>query len=272
MEQFKNKVTVITGGGSGIGQALCHELAKQGSTVFVADINEANAKQVASAIIQSGGKAHSVHVDVTKENEVKNLIDDAVSKYGRIDYLFNNAGVAIGGDVRDITLEQWQKVLDVNLNGVLYGSLLGYQMMAKQGFGHIVNTASAAGFLPQPGNAPYGTSKHAVIGLSLSLRCEGADLGVKVSTICPGYIRTNLLDGLKLVNVSRECMNDIVANAMDVSKAVRIILDGVSKNKALIIFPLSIRVARHVDRLFPQLTEPLWIKVMRAFRKYRQDP
>jgi NAD(P)-dependent dehydrogenase (short-subunit alcohol dehydrogenase family) len=272
MEQFKNKVAVITGGGSGIGRALCQELAKQGSIVFVADIHEANAKQVASAIMQGGGKAHLMRVDVSKESEVKNLIDEAVSKYGRLDYLFNNAGVAVGGDARDITLEQWRKVLDVNLNGVLYGSILGYQVMAKQGFGHIVNTASAAGFLPQPGNAPYGTSKHAVIGLSLSLRCEGADLGVKVSAICPGYIRTNLLDAATLVNVSRECMNDIVANAMDISQAVPIILDGVSKNKAMIIFPMPIRVARHLDRLFPRLTEQLWIKGMRDFREFRQDP
>lgn len=212
-----------------------------------------------------------MQVDVTNENEVKNLINQAVSKYGHLDYLFNNAGIAVGGDARDITLEQWRKILDVNLNGVIYGSILGYQMMVKQGFGHIVNTASAAGFLPQPGNAPYGTSKHAVIGLSLSLRCEGADLGVKVSAICPGYIRTNLLADLPLVNVSRECMNDIVANAMDVSKAAYIILDGVSKNKAMIIFPLSVRAARHMDHLFPRLMERLWIKGMRDFREFHHD-
>jgi len=155
--------------------------------------------------------------------------------------------------------------------GAIYASLKGSRFILLIVPAFAFAFASAAGFLPQPGNAPYGTSKHAVIGLSLSLRCEGADLGVKVSAICPGFIRTNLLDSLPLVNASRECMDDIVANAMDVSKAVRIILDGVSKNKAMIIFPLSIRVARHVDRLFPHLTELLWIKGMRYFREYRRD-
>ena len=272
MNPFNNKISIVTGAGSGIGKALCQELAKRGSTVFAADINEFNANQVASAISQSGGKAHPIRIDVTKEDEVKNLLDGAVSKYGHLDYLFNNAGIVVGGDARDITLEQWRKVLDVNLNGVLYGSVLGYQLMAKQGFGHIVNTASAAGFLPQPGNAPYGTSKHAVVGLSLSLRCEGAELGIKVSTICPGYIRTNIFEASTAVNISKDCMIDIIANAMDISKVAPIILDGVAKNKAMIIFPTSIRVVRHVDRLFPGLTEPLWIKAMKGLRKFRQNP
>ncbi len=134
---------------------------------------------------------HAVHVDVSNEEEVIQLINETVSEYGRLDYLFNNAGIAIGGDARDLTLEQWRRVPEVNLYGELYGTIIAYPIMVGQGSGHIVNVSSAAGLFPGPINAPYCTSKHAVIDLSLSLRVEGADLGVNVCVVCPGYVRTN---------------------------------------------------------------------------------
>jgi NAD(P)-dependent dehydrogenase (short-subunit alcohol dehydrogenase family) len=204
VNKFKNKVAIVTGGGMGIGKALCEELAKRGSVVFVVDINESNAKQVASLILQNGGTAFAKRIDVSQENEVKIIIDEVISKYGRLDFLFNNAGNAIGGDVRDIALEQWRKVLDVNLFGELYGSLVAYKIMAKQGFGHIINTASATGILPQPGNAPYTTSKFAIVGLSLALRYEGADLGVKTSIICPGRVKSGMFKSSIVMNIMPE--------------------------------------------------------------------
>ena len=108
--------------------------------------------------------------------------------------MFNNAGIVIEGDARDLTVDHWRRVLDVDLYGVLYGMLVAYPIMARQGFGHIVNTASAAAFFPDPGNAPDCTAKHALIGLSLSLRLEGTDLGVRVSAACPGHVRTNIFE------------------------------------------------------------------------------
>jgi NAD(P)-dependent dehydrogenase (short-subunit alcohol dehydrogenase family) len=274
MNQFKDKIAIITGGGSGIGAALCKELAKRGSIVFVADINENNAEQVVSSILQNGGKASAKRIDVSKENEIKNLIDEAISKYGRLDFLFNNAGAAIGGDSRDISLEQWRKVLDVNLYGELYGSIAAYDVMAKQGFGHIINTASATGLLPQPGNAPYSTSKFAIVGLSLALRYEGADLGVRASIICPGRIKSGMFKSSIVMNVRpeyEEVINNNFENAMDTSKAVKIILKGVSKNRAFIVLPFSIRLAWFLYRLFPKLWESVWIARMRDLRKYRKD-
>lgn len=106
--------------------------------------------------------------------------------------MFNNAGFAIGGDFRDLSLEHWRRVLDVDLYGVLHGMHAAYPIMAGQGFGHIVNTSSAAAFFAAPGNAPYCTAKYALVGLSLSLRLEGVDLGVKVSCACPGFVRSNV--------------------------------------------------------------------------------
>lgn len=270
MQLFNDKIVVITGGGAGIGRALCEELAHRGAVVFVADIHEANGKSVAAAIAERGGKAHFIQVDVSSEASVRTLIETAVSQYGRIDYLFNNAGIAIGGDVRDLTLEHWHRVLEVNLNGVIYGSTLAYQHMTRQGYGHIINTASATGLVPQPGNAPYCASKHAVVGLSLSLRAEGADLGVKVSAICPGRVQTDIFKASIVVNVSPDYVeNNIATKAMDASEAVRIILDGVARNQAIIIFPFSVRMAWHLHKLFPRLMETAWVKRIRDLRRYR---
>lgn len=179
------KVAIVTGGGSGIGEAVCRELARRGAWVVVADINGDDADRVATAIVKDGGQAAAARVDVSRETDVTSLVEQTAADCGRLDYLFNNAGIAIGGDARDLTLDHWRRVLDVDLYGVLHGMRAAYPIMARQGFGHIVNTSSAAAFLPDPGDAPYCTAKHAVVGLSLSLRLEGADLGVKVGVICP---------------------------------------------------------------------------------------
>ena len=195
---LENKIAVVTGGGAGIGEALCRELARRGARVVVADINGDDADRVATALTGDGGLAQARRVDVADEQDVKRLVEETAAAHGRLDYLFNNAGIAIGGDARDLTPAQWRRVLDVDLYGVLHGTLAAYPIMVKQGSGHIINTSSATGLLPQPINAPYCTAKHAIVGLSLSLRLEGADLGVKVSAVCPGYVRTSIYQNTAL--------------------------------------------------------------------------
>ncbi len=277
MKQFKDKVAIVTGGGSGIGQALCQELGQEGSIVVVASLHDDHASHVASAITQNGGQAHAVHVDVSSEEEVRQLIDETTAEYGRLDYLFNNAGIAIGGDARDLTLEQWRRVLEVNLYGVLYGTVIAYPIMVRQGFGHIVNTASATGLLPQPINAPYCTSKYGIVGLSLSLRVEGADLGVRVSVVCPGRVRTNIYQATTIANLAPEQraayeQQMTAPKKMDASKAARTILGGVSRNQAIIIFPANVRLAWRLYRLSPRLVDRILLNSTRNFRKYRLNP
>ena len=272
MNRYRGKTAVVTGGAAGIGQALCEELAHRGAHVIVVDVDDVGAQHVVAAITQQGGKAYAAHVDVSKEQDVSQLIENIVLAHGHLDFLFNNAGIAIGGDTRDLTSQQWHRVFDVDLFGVVNGTLSAYRVMVKQGFGHIVNTASVTGLLPQPLNAPYCTSKHAIVGLSLSLRYEGADMGVKVTVVCPGYVRTNMYQNMVVPNVPREKLMAVVSQRRHVEapRAARIILDGVAHNRDIILFPLSVRWVWRLYRLFPRIFDGVLFHRVREFRKYRE--
>jgi NAD(P)-dependent dehydrogenase (short-subunit alcohol dehydrogenase family) len=270
-DSLDEKVAIVTGGGSGIGEAISLELARRGARVVLADIDEDAAKRVAAAIAASGGRATASRVDVSQEQEITRLVEDTAAAYGRLDYQFNNAGIGIGGDARDLTLGQWHRVLDVDLYGVLYGTLAAYPIMAGQGFGHIVNVASAAGLLPGPLNAPYCTAKHAVVGLSLSLRLEGADLGVRVSVVCPGYVRTKIFETAVVVNMPQELAYRTPGRIkmIEAAQAAQVILDGVARNHALIAFPAYVRWAWRTSSLFPSVLERAAPRQVREARRYR---
>jgi NAD(P)-dependent dehydrogenase (short-subunit alcohol dehydrogenase family) len=275
VNSLTGKVAIVTGGGSGIGESLCRELGRGGARVVVADINAENAGRVAAAIEGHGGRAEARTVDVAMEQDVSRLVEDTAAAHGRLDYMFNNAGIAIGGEARDLTLDHWHRVLEVDLYGVLHGMRAAYPIMVRQGFGHIVNTSSAAAFFAYPGNAPYCTAKHAVVGLSLSLRLEAADLGVKVSCACPGFVRTNIYQSAQIAGitlpagVTPERAAGALTTMMAPSRAAQMILEGVARDKALIVFPASMRWARRVNSLFPGLVDWIMVRQLRQLRKYR---
>ena len=253
-DHFKGKVAIVTGGASGIGKALCEALCQCGAQVIVADIDHSSAQQLAASLSAGGGQARAAHVDVAKFELMQRLVSDTASAFGRLDFMFNNAAVtATRGELRDVPLEPWYRAIDVNLLGVLYGTLTAYSIMIRQGFGHIVNTGSLAGLISFPTSIPYGATKAAVVNLTVALRVEAAELGVKVSVVCPGPIHGDT-QGVKLIGVDQ---------------AARLILKGVERNRAIIVFPLSARLIWWLQRLSPGLLFPFGRKLVRDFRAKR---
>ena len=262
-------MAIVTGGASGIGRAVCEELARKGAVVIAADKNLEGAKQTADRVPGSGAII-AAQLDVSSPGEVSSLVERVAGEHGRLDFMFNNAGIGVGGEVRDIPLDDWRQIVGVNIYGVVYGSVAAYRLMVRQGFGHIVNTASLAGLLPSPTLTPYSMSKHAVVGLSSSLRAEGAGLGVKVSVICPAFVQTGIYDASLISNASA---GDMVARVpfkmISADSAARAILRGVRRNRAFIVFPFYGRVLWRLYRISPRLLEPLARRTVNDFRGAR---
>jgi NAD(P)-dependent dehydrogenase (short-subunit alcohol dehydrogenase family) len=269
MGAFAGRVAIVTGGASGIGRALGEELGRRGAEVILADLNGERAATVAGEIARAGGRAKGVALDVRDAAAVRTLVNDTVARFGRIDYLFNNAGIAINGEARDLALADWKSVLDVNLGGVVHGVAAAYPAMLAHGGGHIVNTASAAGLLPAPGLTPYSASKHAVVGLSLSLRAEAADLGVRVSVVCPGFIDTPIIHDSRYVKLDRERMvANVAPHMMRPDRAARVILDGVERNRPLILVTGLAHALWWLYRIAPSL---VWWFARFMMRKTRRE-
>lgn len=269
---YAGKVAVITGAGSGIGRALALELAGGGATVVASDIDGAAAAAVAETIGTSGtGRAEACEVDVTDAEAVAKLVADAADAHGKLDLMFNNAGIAVGGDARDLEVAHWRRVVEVNLMGVVHGVDAAYKVMARQGHGHIVNVASLAGLIPFPTNCPYGATKHAVVGLSTSLRVEAEDLGVRVSAVCPGFVESNIYQASETINADGEKIAEAIPfRKVPADDAARRIMDGVRRNKAIIVFPGYARLAWWLYRLNAALSLPAGRQMIRDFRKLRE--
>lgn len=269
---FTGKVAIVTGGASGIGRAVSEEMARRGAMLVVTDINADGADEVCAGIAVAGGKAKAACLDVTKAEDVQRLVEETAAEYGRLDYIFNNAGIAIAAEIRDMSLEDWRRIIDINLWGVIYGTMAAYPLMIGQGFGHIVNTASTAGLVGFPTLGAYCTTKHAVVGLSTSLRAEAAAFGVKVSVVCPGFIRTGIFEAATVLKMSRdEVLEKADAVSMGVEQAALKILRGVEKNKMIVNFPFHARFLWWLHRLNPSATAPIMAKAIKDSRAHRID-
>lgn len=259
LRTYAGAVAVVTGAASGIGRALAEALAQRGSEVVLADRQIEKAEEAASGIRADGGKAQAARLDVADFPAVARLIQDTAGRTGRLDYVFNNAGIVIGGTVDRLGIEDWKRMVDVNLLGVIHGIQAAYPVMVKQGFGHIVNTASAAGFFAGPGNAAYTATKSAVIALSISLRAEAAPLGIRVSVLCPGVVRTPILEGGQYgkmpPDIPRETLARLLERARPMAPArfAEKALAAVAGNRAVIVIPAWWKAPWWLQRLFPSL-------------------
>jgi NAD(P)-dependent dehydrogenase (short-subunit alcohol dehydrogenase family) len=201
---FSGKVALVTGGGSGIGQASALAFGASGATVVVADISEANGHATVEAIRHAGGVAEYIHVDVADEQSVTSLIDEIVSRFGTLDFAHNNAGIE-GRNVplAEVPSENWRRVIDVDLSSVFYCLKAEIPAMLRGGAGAIVNTASASGLIGGYNLSHYTAAKHGVVGLTKAAAMDYASQGIRINAICPGAIDTPFLAQLPQAAVDR---------------------------------------------------------------------
>jgi len=254
-DAFASKIAIVTGGASGIGRALAEALCARGATVVVADIAAEGASEVARAISAAGGAAEAASLDVTDGSAVRALVERVAAEHGRLDLMFNNAGIAVAGEVAEQTVTDFERLVDVNIKGVVYGCHAAYQCMLRQRHGHIVNTASIAGLVPVPLLAGYAMTKHAVVGLSTSLRIEAAEHRVRVSAVCPGIIGTPMLDNVVLRGFEHQRVAaEIERVRYPVERCAADILRGVARNRAVIVVTSMAKTAALLQRFSPTLT------------------
>jgi NAD(P)-dependent dehydrogenase (short-subunit alcohol dehydrogenase family) len=253
------KIAFVTGGASGIGAALATKLVAGGAEVWIADRQIDAAQELAQRLSSGGAKAHAIELDVRSYPSFERAVAEAVQQSGQIDYLFNNAGIGVGGEVDSYTLDDWNDVFDVNLRGVVHGIQAVYPIMIRQHSGHIVNTASLAGLVTSSGTASYSATKHAVVGLSKVLRVEAERHGVQVSVLCPGAIRTPILTMGKYGRYDGVSDEQLLKfwepfRPMAPEKFAERALRAVLRGDAIIVVPAWWKALWYLERLSPALS------------------
>ena len=263
---YDGAVAIVTGGASGIGEALAAELAARQASVVVADLDEERAAQVVGRIQARGGAATRALLDVSDHAAVKALVRETVARHGRLDFMFNLVGVVYTGTALDHSIDDWNRILDVNVRGVVNGVEVAYPIMAEQGFGHIVNMSSVAGLVPFY-NPPYPASRFAVVGLSLTLRGEASMKGVRVTLLCPGAVWTPTFSdagkyGRRLRDVPEAPLQAALQRLrpIDPYRYARVALRGIAMNRALIVAPWRARLLWRSYRETPLLTTRVLFK------------
>src|ERR1700688_323690 len=191
--RLKDKVAVITGGATGIGRATAELFAREGAKVALGDI--ADTAPVAAAIERAGGTVLALDTDVTKGRDFERLIEAAVGRWGGLDIVFNNAGIALPKPITEVSEDEFDRLFAVNVKGVFLGCKLAIPHLLRRGGGAIVNMSSSGGLLPRASDPVYSASKHAVMGLTKGLAVTYANKRIRVNALCPGPIDTSMLWG-----------------------------------------------------------------------------
>ena len=265
MKLFENKVAIVTGAASGIGRALAVQLGQEGTRTILLD---KDGPRLEDAAREAGARSHVV-VDVRDFDAVKRAIESAFATEGRLDFLFNNAGMGVIGEARDYGIEHWREVIDTDLNGVMHGVAVAYPRMVEQGHGHIINTSSLAGLVPVPAACSYVAAKFGVVGLSVALRMEAQQYGVRVSCVCPAAVDTRVEENGIWVNVDIASFRATrPGKPMSAERCAREILRGVERNDELIL-PGSASAIAFTHRHTPVVTRTLMRSLTKKFHQIR---
>ena len=252
--RIKDKVVVVTGGALGIGRALCQRFAQEGArAVVVADIDGEGASQVAAAI-----NGTAIKTDVSKDREVKNLVEQTLEKYGQIDLFCSNAGIAGVYGGAEVANEDWQQIWEVNVMAHILAARYVLPSMLARGEGYFLHTASAAGLLTQVNAAPYSVTKHAAVSFAEWLSIAYGDKGIGVSCLCPQGVRTRMLLG---EDGARD--NFLVAGSLSPEEVAEIVVKGIEEERFLIL-PHP-EVAEYFQRKASDYDR--WLRGMRRLRK-----
>lgn len=259
---------VVTGASGGLGSAFCRELIRRGGEVVASDIDLQAVTRLAR---QLGEAVHPLHCDVAQLADVEKLADQAEQLLGGVDLVINNAGVAVGGAVGDIPIENWQWIMGINLWGVIHGCHVFAPRFRKQGSGHILNVASTAGLIAAPNLGPYNVTKAGVVALSETLYGELVPAGVGVSVLCPTFFQTNIGKAARLHG--DPAMIEVVDKLMASSKiqadgVARVALDGAARNELYILPHRDGRLMWFIKRLGPRAFHKITPKLM-AWRASR---
>lgn len=251
MRELQDKIAVVTGGASGIGLAVARRAAAEGMRLVLADIDEAALKAAADALTGAGADVLGVPTDVSEPSSVDALAERAVSHFGAVHLVHNNAGVGGGGPTWQVSDADWRWILGVNLFGVVNGIRSFVPLLLEQGEGHVVNTASLAGLVSAPLMGPYNASKHAVVTISETLvkdlRMVGAT-GVGVSVLCPGFVRTGIADSERsrpawapppepsnIGALLHQAFHDLVDNGIDPEPVADAVIEAVKADRFYIL-------------------------------------
>jgi short-subunit dehydrogenase len=265
-KHFSGKVCLITGGTSGIGAELVKQLLAQDAHVLVVARNQEHGETFITSL-QASERVTFYACNMTDANQVAELFTFAASKYAQIDYVFNNAGTFLGGEMRDTPLESWHAINRSNTIGAMNGAEAAYRQLLKQGHGHLVNTASAAGLFPIPTLGIYGSTKYALVGLSHAMRLEARDLGVQVSVACPTLVNTPLYDNAEYHNMQQQKALRFRNRVQSVDKAARAMLRGVRRNRATIHTSWLTYLTWLLYRIAPSVYNGVCILYVRRYRK-----
>lgn len=223
MNRLEGKCAVVTGAGRGLGASVAELFAQEGARVVVSDVDGASADGTARRIVDAGGEAVGLRADVTSAADAGRLTKTAVERFGGLDVLVNNAGIASAGTVCEVTPEEWDRVMAINLKGSYLCSRFAVAHMARSGGGSIVCISSASGVIGQQAQVAYNVSKHGVIGLVRCMALDHAADGIRVNAVCPGVMRTPMLDALSAEQLEAlEAMHPLgrVADPAEIAQAV----------------------------------------------------